>query len=234
MARIRTIKPTLWESEKLGRLSVLARLNFVGLISLADDEGRGRGERRYLIGRLHPYAEDVEEIDFVQAIGELEQECLVAFYNVNKARYYALPGWKQHQYIEKWRTSDIPPVPSDHPMAPLFGGESFPSSSPTKTPPSLPGNGREGKGRDWKTTAPAAGDLVKGLAERLTKSPEQRSGDYSGHRLSKHLPGKFCRAHVDNLSLEDCAHAIAKLRPNKEDKAALEWRMSVKQEETAR
>ena len=38
MARIRTIKPSLWDSEKIGRLQDFARLTFIGLISIADDE----------------------------------------------------------------------------------------------------------------------------------------------------------------------------------------------------
>lgn len=41
MARIRSLKPVIWESEKVGRMSALSRLNFIGLISLADDHGRG-------------------------------------------------------------------------------------------------------------------------------------------------------------------------------------------------
>ena len=42
MARRRMIDPNFWESEDVSRLSLFARLLFIGMISNADDEGRGR------------------------------------------------------------------------------------------------------------------------------------------------------------------------------------------------
>lgn len=114
MARIRTIKPAMWGSEKLGQLSVLARLTFVGLISQADDAGRGRGAPRYLIGTLHPYAPDVTEEGLAQATTDLHAAHLVQFYEVAGCRYYALPGWG-HQKIDKPYPSMIPPPPPTEP-----------------------------------------------------------------------------------------------------------------------
>jgi len=40
MRRIRTIKPEMFEDEKLSKLPPITRFVFVGLISLADDYGR--------------------------------------------------------------------------------------------------------------------------------------------------------------------------------------------------
>ena len=108
MARIRTIKPEMWDSEKLGRCSALARLNFVGLISLADDEGRGRGGPRLLFGRLHAYAEDVDQAKCFKGFEELEKVGLVRFYEVDRCRYYLIPGWDHNQKIEKAKLSKLP------------------------------------------------------------------------------------------------------------------------------
>jgi len=162
LARIRTIKPKLWDSEKLGRLSVLSRLNFIGLISLADDEGRGRGEIRYLVGHLHPYSKDVTEKEFGSAIQHLKSAEFVAFYDVDGCTYYALPGWREHQYIEKPKPSDIPPVPESHPMYPLFVGDLEGNHSPINH--GRIRKGMEGNGMDGITTAgnpPKAVDLTR-------------------------------------------------------------------------
>ena len=41
MARKRMIDPAIWQSQDFSRLSMLAKLVFIGLFSYADDEGRG-------------------------------------------------------------------------------------------------------------------------------------------------------------------------------------------------
>mgnify|MGYP001567924316 FL=1 len=79
MPRIRTIKPEMFESERLGRCTPLARLTFVGLIALADDEGRGRGSLDWLKGRLHPY-DAKSKRNLFKAINELAKTGLVKFY----------------------------------------------------------------------------------------------------------------------------------------------------------
>ena len=110
MARIRTIKPQFWESERVGRMSILARLTFLGLISLADDEGRGRGSPQYLMSALHAYdiAGEVTEKKFLAALSEIEQAGVVNFYTVRGCAYYALPGWLEHQRVDHPQKSSIP------------------------------------------------------------------------------------------------------------------------------
>jgi hypothetical protein len=56
--RIRTIKPEMWADEKVGQLSRDARLLFVGLITMADDEGRLRGCPAAILGHVFPYDDD--------------------------------------------------------------------------------------------------------------------------------------------------------------------------------
>ena len=112
MPRIRTIKPELWESETVGRMSPLARLLFVGLISLADDEGRGRGELRWLGGRLFPYDHQNTTRRLSGAVQEISDAVLAIFYQTDDGcSYYALPGWREHQRIDKPSKSKLPPPP---------------------------------------------------------------------------------------------------------------------------
>jgi len=55
MARIRTIKPQFWTDEKIGNLPMGARLLFIGLWNLADDEGIVLWNAAYIKGQLFPY-----------------------------------------------------------------------------------------------------------------------------------------------------------------------------------
>lgn len=134
-ARIRSVKPEMWESERLGRRSALARLTFVGLISLADDEGRGRANRMFLFGRIHPYALDISPEQFASALEELgsltDQERqagkrpMVIFYQAAGDEFYFLPGWFDHQKIDRPSESTLPPPP---------GLELFPIQKTEKEP----------------------------------------------------------------------------------------------------
>jgi hypothetical protein len=108
MARIRTLKPETWESEKLGRLTLLSRVNFIGLISLADDEGRGRGDSAFLLARLHPYAADVKLDAMRESLAELEKTGLVIFYQAVDCSYYAIPSWSENQKIDHPSPSKLP------------------------------------------------------------------------------------------------------------------------------
>lgn len=201
MPRIRTIKPSLWASEKLGRLSTLARLNFIGLISLADDDGRGRGATRYLIGQLHAYAERIGEQEFASSLIELETEKLVAFYTVDGARYYALPGWGEHQVINRPQASAIPEVPANHPMHGMFTERSV-SNHGAITDYSQPERkGRERKGMEGNGKQP----LDSQPSGRLTAAeiagldmPYPMRGAYHLRRVGD-LEPSYCRWALDHL-----------------------------------
>ena len=119
MARIRTLKPETWESEKLGRLKLLSRVNFIGLISLADDEGRGRGDTAFLLARLHPYAADVKLDAMKESLAELEKTGLVVFYQAADCSYYAIPSWSENQKIDRPSPSKLPAPPTRKPRRAL-------------------------------------------------------------------------------------------------------------------
>lgn len=117
MARIRTIKPTFWESQQLGQLDTFARFTFIGLISLADDEGRGIADVRFLLGRLHPFSSDVDSKDLDKALATLAEvpetggAPLVVLYEYAAGRYYWLPSFDRHQYIPRKSDSKLPAPP---------------------------------------------------------------------------------------------------------------------------
>ena len=120
MARIRTIKPDFWEDEKVGRLADHDRLTFIGLISLADDEGRGRGDSTWLHGRLHPYSSTTHVQATEDSLRALADKCLVRLYSVNGESYYWIPNFKKHQRINRPTPSKLPPYPDN--STPPHGG----------------------------------------------------------------------------------------------------------------
>jgi hypothetical protein len=109
--RIRTIKPEIWQDEKVCSLSRDARLLFVGLITMADDEGRLRAMPAALAGAIFPADEDAPK-----KVGSWLQEVsdvgLISLYAHGAFTYASLNGWGRHQRINRASSSTLPPPPS--------------------------------------------------------------------------------------------------------------------------
>ena len=107
MARIRTIKPELPQSESMGKVSRDARLLFILTWTLADDEGRLRGSSRMLASLLFPYDDDAPKL-IDGWIDELVREDCLQVYSVDGATYMQIAKWLNHQKIDKPSRSKIP------------------------------------------------------------------------------------------------------------------------------
>ena len=108
MARIRTIKPEFFQSQSVGRLSLGARLLFIGLWTQADDEGRARGAPSLLSGVLFPY-DKMSDDGVSVCLAELENERMIVRYQVDGCDYIQVSGWHDHQRINRPSPSKIPP-----------------------------------------------------------------------------------------------------------------------------
>lgn len=108
MARKRMIDPSIWQSEDFGKLSILAKVVFIGLFSLADDEGRGRANPMYLKSTLFPYNEKMRSTDVEVALSEISRNMSILFYSYNESNYYSLLSWNTFQKIDKPTESKIP------------------------------------------------------------------------------------------------------------------------------
>ena len=108
MARKRMVDPNIWQSEDFGKLSNLAKIVFIGLFSLADDEGRGRCNPVYLKSTLFPYNEDMRSADIEKALFEISSNMSVVFYSCDGNNYYSLLSWDIFQKIDKPTNSKIP------------------------------------------------------------------------------------------------------------------------------
>lgn len=108
MARKRMVDPNIWQSEDFSKLSSLAKLVFIGLFSLADDEGRGRANPTYLKSSLFPYNEDLRSADIEKTLFEISSNMSVIFYSCDGSNYYELLSWDTFQKIDKPTPSQIP------------------------------------------------------------------------------------------------------------------------------
>ena len=120
MARRRMIDPNIWESEDFSSLSMMERLLWVGMFSLADDEGRGRASASYLNIKVFPYDRlDDEEIE--KGINHIKDVMSVTLYRNGDKRYYQMDHWDEWQSISHPTPSKIPsPLHEDSRVAPEY------------------------------------------------------------------------------------------------------------------
>jgi hypothetical protein len=94
----------------MGRICRDARLTFILLWTLADDEGRLRGNSRMLANLLFPYDKDAaSHID--TWLEELEDEFCIVRYQIDADHYLQILNWTKHQRIDKPSPSRILPPP---------------------------------------------------------------------------------------------------------------------------
>lgn len=112
MARIRTIKPEFPQSESMGRVSRDARLLFVQLWCICDDQGRTRAVSRMLASLLFPYDDDAPTL-IGGWLDELEREGCIQRYVVAGAQYLQVCKWQSHQKIDRPSKGLLPPPPNN-------------------------------------------------------------------------------------------------------------------------
>ena len=126
------ISPELWDNQGFGELSLLAKVLFIGMISQADDDGKGLLSAQYLKSRIFPYNE-LRIADIEKALNEIgcyvSSEADTDGTREEKAptlsvRYYEVGG-KQYYIFENWRKwqSICRPIPSKLPNPPIADGE---------------------------------------------------------------------------------------------------------------
>jgi len=107
--RIRTLKPEIWQSRDAIALSAVGKVAFVGMITLADDEGRLETDPQHLKDVvLH----DNASLEEIQAQLELmTAKKMLVLYQVNDVPYAQLLNWNKHQKVDHPRPSALPPPP---------------------------------------------------------------------------------------------------------------------------
>jgi len=106
MARIRTIKPEFWTDEKIGSVSIPARLLLVGSLNFADDHGGLDRSAKQLKAQVFPY----DAIDCEPLVLELIGAGLVIEYQVADGKYLHIKGFQKHQKVD--HPSKFPKTPA--------------------------------------------------------------------------------------------------------------------------
>jgi len=154
--RMRMINPAIWDDSDFGSLSVPSRLLFIGLISHADDEGRGIADPRQLRKQCFGFDEDINSDQVERMLNEIGEKIRnVKFYTSEAREYYCLLNWLRYQKISH-------PSPS---ALPAPGGD---------PPPPTPQAGGNGKSNVFKAYEENIGPLTANIAEMLKVA----EGDY--------------------------------------------------------
>ena len=139
MSRIRTVKPSFWSHHKTARVSRDARLLFLGLLNEADDEGRLDGSAKRIAGIVFPHDSDVTARKVDKWLSELALVGLAVPYEACGHWYLVLPGFTEHQVVNRPTPSTLPAPPPD---ISLTGPGMFRDDAVGE------GKGMEGKGRE--------------------------------------------------------------------------------------
>lgn len=128
MARIRSIKPGFFTSPDIARLSVRARLTFIGLWTHVDDDGRCLYEPRLIHASLYPLDDEVTVKKVHADLMELENAGLTASYEVHDRRFLEITNW-HHQKISHKTPSTHPPNPNRPAGQPVSDSGAIPESN---------------------------------------------------------------------------------------------------------
>lgn len=107
MARIRTIKPAFWGSGTTASLRRDARLVSLGLISMADDDGRFLCSTAAVSGYIFPN-DELSPRTVRRWITELVEAGIIHEYEHSGVRYGVFPKWHEHQVINRYTPSVLP------------------------------------------------------------------------------------------------------------------------------
>lgn len=108
--RIRTLKPEVWQDENVGDLSHGARLLFIGLITMADDDGRLRELPETIRGHVFPH-DGISKPKIERWLREVASAGMIVRYEVDGREYVAFRQWSKHQKVDKGNESELPAPP---------------------------------------------------------------------------------------------------------------------------
>ena len=205
MARIRTIKPELWQDEKLAPLPPIDRLVFIGLICQADDAGRLVDNVRLIDGLLFPETADSCGPS-LQVLTELRR--IRRYTSDSGQRLIQIEGWERHQKVKNPSAYVLP-----GPAVPESGGESTESLRRTggengASVDNRRGGNESGHGGDsTENRGRTGGDSTESLPitipDPLSPIPDLGSPIYDPQEKNSGSNEPGCAVSVDNSGRED-------------------------------
>jgi hypothetical protein len=97
----RMIHIKIWQNESFALMTPLARLLYIGLVVLSDDDGILKGNSTLLKSQIFPFDEKMTLDSFKLLLKEVLKSKLVDIYRVEKDYFISHPNWSRYQYIRK-------------------------------------------------------------------------------------------------------------------------------------
>jgi hypothetical protein len=106
MAR-RMLDSSIWSNEDFAALPPLGRLLMIGMINLADDQGRLKAHPVFLRSQIFPY--DVVEIEQIRVwLSQMTQSGTILLYQADGKDYVQFMNWWEYQSLSFAQPSDHP------------------------------------------------------------------------------------------------------------------------------
>ena len=109
----RIIHESAFTSEKIAALTDFEFRLWVGLITLADDLGRGDARPAIVRGRLFPFHEKLTNRAVERALESLEKVGCIERYTVKGKPYFYFPNWEEHHRVRNVRPKYPGPEAAD-------------------------------------------------------------------------------------------------------------------------
>jgi hypothetical protein len=188
MARIRSIKPELWKSEKVpvrlpGVEGRQARLLWIAMWNFAEDHGVIRGNPRYIQAEILAYDEDVSMADVRRWLDLLEAGGFIVRYEREGLPYIWIRGFADHQRIEKPSKPSLP-GPTDEERARAESSPTTPGALPESSVSPPGGSGVEWKGEELSAETADPPPLPPSEQLALVGETEPPSSESTTRKLS--------------------------------------------------
>jgi len=101
------IDASLWQSESFAELPFGARLLQVGMINLADDQGRIKAHPSYLRAQIFPY-DDIPNAEIQSWLEMIHRHETIILYTVDGKQFAQLTNWWKYQSLQYAQPSQYP------------------------------------------------------------------------------------------------------------------------------
>jgi hypothetical protein len=187
MARKRMIDPNFWRDEKVGSLSYIERLVFIGLWNFADDNGVGRASPSLLKCDILPYDNTETPTKMQNHLNALATAGLIQLYAVDGQNYYFIKNFGKYQKVSN-------PTPSNLPLPDASGATAWIDTgtqpkAQTKAKVEEPTKQDFGEFKNVKLTMIEYNKLVVRFGETKAKTAIEELGAYmksKGKRYTDH------------------------------------------------
>ena len=139
----RIIKESTFTSDRISQLSDFEFRLWVGLITQADDAGRGDARPAIIKGRIFALRERTTLKDIDAALQALAAAGCVSLYTVGGKPYFQFPNWAKHQRVRDAKPKYPAMENADSPQLAATRGEAPPKSNPIQSEPNPNPNEKE-------------------------------------------------------------------------------------------